>query len=152
VQADENRRSSYAPYYHCGGVYGTTAGGAAPYATGAVAQGSHAGAGGQGGGHGAGLGMHQLQQPQPAQLTVTSRTAERSDFLFIFASPYRELPLPVLRLTKCAGSLLPLRAPAQILANQPYPAKNDVQTQWLSFCNTFESFAAVCNGCNNSAL
>jgi hypothetical protein len=72
------------PNHHCvGGVYGTTAGGAAPYVTGAVAQGSQAGAGGQGGGHGAGLGRHQLQQPQPAQLTATNSMAERSDILFI---------------------------------------------------------------------
>jgi hypothetical protein len=73
--------------HHCGGgVYGTTAGGAAPYVTGAVAHGSQAGAGGgQGGGQAAtaGFGKHQLQQPQPAQLTATSRKAERSDILFI---------------------------------------------------------------------
>jgi hypothetical protein len=78
-------RNLSAGNHHCGGgVYGTTAGGAAPYVTGAVAHGSQGGAGGgQGGGHGAGCGRHQLQQPQPAVATVTVASASRSDILFI---------------------------------------------------------------------
>jgi hypothetical protein len=57
--------------------------------------------------------MHQRQHPQPALLTTTNRMVERSDILIIIASPYRKLPMTVLRPTPHAGSLLPLRAAAQ---------------------------------------
>ena len=68
-------------------MYGTTAGGAPPYVTGAVVQGSHAG--GQAA-IGAGAGRHQLQQPQPALLTVNKTKSESSDILFIDSVSLRE--------------------------------------------------------------
>jgi hypothetical protein len=69
-----------------GGTYGATGVGV-PYVTGAVVQGSQAGAAGGGQAAATGAGRHQFPQPpqqqQPAELAVNAASATRKDILFI---------------------------------------------------------------------